>query len=335
MAKLKIDRITTDPRLQHREAAKDLPGCATQELTDEYAEAIKNGAKFPPVKAVEDKEHKTLWLYDGFHTLAAHGKLGKTHVEADVIEGDFDKALELSWQSNSEHGEKRKKGDMKNVLRSFFGTKPKMRKAAGHEIARQTKISERWCRAIRAELEEEGFFKKPEVAAKDKPEPAAAADGAAAEGNGEPDGSATPAGAAKGRGTRGGKKKGKGQGKRGRPAGVTAPRAVKDKEGRVVPEDLPALVAVFKTPVVDGALDTGNTFRDTINSVKGTNPWINYAEFNEQMERLMAMVAGAVPHSVCPACQGKECERCRNSGYLPEAHYLDLVRQLELEEAPA
>jgi hypothetical protein len=141
MAKLKIDKLTADPRLQHRQDAKDFPGCANPELAAEYAEAIKAGAKFPPVKAVHDKEARAYWLFDGFHTVAASDKAGKPQVDAEVIEGTFEDALRLSWQSNSTHGARRSGADMTNVLRSLFTTNQKLIRRPLRELTALTNIS--------------------------------------------------------------------------------------------------------------------------------------------------------------------------------------------------
>ena len=45
------------------------------DTVDDYAEAMRNRAKFPPVTVFADAEKDTLWLADGFHRVAAAGKL--------------------------------------------------------------------------------------------------------------------------------------------------------------------------------------------------------------------------------------------------------------------
>jgi hypothetical protein len=328
MAKLKTDKLTADPRLQHREDAKNLPGCANPELAAEYAEAIKAGAKFPPVKAIHDRADKVYWLYDGFHTVAASAKAGKDAVDAEVIEGTFDDALRLSWQSNSAHGARRSGADMANVLRSLFTTNPKMIRRPLRELTAITNISPGYISRIRTEVAEE-------FAAKKEKEPEAAVpasegengDGAQAGVPAEKRGRGRPPGPGKRR------KSGKGKGKsqdNGHDDSTPAysGKPIKDQEGNPIPEDL---VQVFLTvlPNLARIMNQLNECRDELRTLEINTPWIAHARAREAAEAWLSTLAAGLPYAVCPACKGTRCEHCRQAGYAPEAHYHDLQRELE------
>jgi hypothetical protein len=57
----------------------------------DYADALTNGAEFPPVVVFHDgTDH---WLADGFHRLLAHEKAGLVDILADVRQGTKRDAL--------------------------------------------------------------------------------------------------------------------------------------------------------------------------------------------------------------------------------------------------
>lgn len=86
----------------------------SQEVVEDYAEALRAGKRFPPVIAYHDKYH--LWLADGFHREAAHRLAGLPSILAVVIEGDLDDAQLYSWSANQEHGLRRTNIDKERVV---------------------------------------------------------------------------------------------------------------------------------------------------------------------------------------------------------------------------
>ena len=50
-----------------------------------YQALIADGVEFPPVEVVFDGHN--YWLYNGFHRLHSHRKLGKKYIKADIFEG--------------------------------------------------------------------------------------------------------------------------------------------------------------------------------------------------------------------------------------------------------
>jgi hypothetical protein len=102
-----LDKITADPEVQSRAVTQ-------QQLVDEYAEALKDGAEFPPVTVVNDGE--TNWLPDGFHRLEAHRKAGKPKIEATVQKGTKRDAILIAVGANAEHGKRRSDEDKRHVV---------------------------------------------------------------------------------------------------------------------------------------------------------------------------------------------------------------------------
>lgn len=93
-----------DRRLQHRSQLQDIrEGGAV----DQYAQAMKDGAKFPPVEAVLDisdtPDKGTYWVWDGFQRVGAYGLAGIKEIPVNVRPGTFADALMLSLRQNSEN----------------------------------------------------------------------------------------------------------------------------------------------------------------------------------------------------------------------------------------
>lgn len=72
------------------------------DLVSRYAEAMKKGAKFPPVLAVSDNGKN--WLVDGFHRLEAAESIGLDQFDVDLCDGDYKTALSLACRVNATHG---------------------------------------------------------------------------------------------------------------------------------------------------------------------------------------------------------------------------------------
>lgn len=113
--KIKLDDLVTEG-LQIR--------CAIdKDVVAEYAEAMKDGAKFPPVivfkedrKPRKGKQVPNLYLADGFHRVGAAKELGHDEIEADVREGGFNEALKYALHANAEHGLRRTNADKWHAL---------------------------------------------------------------------------------------------------------------------------------------------------------------------------------------------------------------------------
>ena len=110
-----------------------------KEVVADYAEAMKDGAKFPPIivfkenrKPKKTKKVPDLYLADGFHRVGAVQKLGLEEIEAEVREGGFNEALKFALHANAVHGLRRTNADKwhalevtwknrKTLFKSFLG----------------------------------------------------------------------------------------------------------------------------------------------------------------------------------------------------------------------
>ena len=104
-----IADITVDSAMQARVDGSDMA------TISEYAQAILEGAKFPPVKVVWDGQTNHLW--DGFHTLAAHIEAGLDAVDVDFIAGTRRDAWKLALGANATHGRPRTQADKREAIR--------------------------------------------------------------------------------------------------------------------------------------------------------------------------------------------------------------------------
>ena len=80
----------------------------------EYAEAMKNRAKFPPVKVFCDGEK--FYLADGFHRVEACLRAGYKRVKADTDAGSYADALRYALRANAAHGLRRSNADKRRCL---------------------------------------------------------------------------------------------------------------------------------------------------------------------------------------------------------------------------
>jgi DNA repair exonuclease SbcCD ATPase subunit len=96
MKKINLDVIRIDGETQPREELD-------QEMVAEYAEFMRDGIKFPPVRVFFDGSN--YWLVDGFHRYFATKSNGFVSIEAEVKEGTLREAQLESMTANSkQHG---------------------------------------------------------------------------------------------------------------------------------------------------------------------------------------------------------------------------------------
>lgn len=110
--KIKITQIRIDGNTQNR-AEID------QGVVNEYAEAIIEGAKFPPVTLFHDGVD--YWLADGFHRYHAHNKIEALDIDADVKNGTYRDARLFSFGVNALHGLRRSNADKRKAVVSMLG----------------------------------------------------------------------------------------------------------------------------------------------------------------------------------------------------------------------
>lgn len=117
-----------------------------QNVVDDYASAIGDGAAFPAVVLFYDgKDH---WLADGFHRYHAHVKLGLAEIDADVRQGTRRDAILYSVGANESHGLRRTNEDKRRAVLTLLNDGEWVR-WSDNEIARQCGVSQPFVSKLR------------------------------------------------------------------------------------------------------------------------------------------------------------------------------------------
>lgn len=111
---IKTSQIRIDGNTQSRAEINN-------DAVQEYAQAIKDGAEFPPVKVMFDGAD--YWLYDGFHRFHANNTAGNDSISAEVSEGSLRDAILLSLGENQEHGIRRTNADKRKAVTTLLHDK--------------------------------------------------------------------------------------------------------------------------------------------------------------------------------------------------------------------
>lgn len=117
-----------------------------QNVVEEYAAAIGDGASFPPVVVFHDgRDH---WLADGFHRFHAHQRLGLADIAADIRQGTRRDAILYSVSANEAHGLRRTNEDKRRAVLTLLSD-VEWSKWSDREISRQCSVSHEFVRRLR------------------------------------------------------------------------------------------------------------------------------------------------------------------------------------------
>lgn len=108
---MKLNQLTIDGGTQSRVKI-------IQEAVDDYAEALKGGARFPPVLVYYDGIK--YYLTDGYHRYFAHQKAGIRDIEVQIVNGTLRDAILRSFSVNAENGRHRTNEDKRNAVQSML-----------------------------------------------------------------------------------------------------------------------------------------------------------------------------------------------------------------------
>lgn len=139
--KIQISSIIRDEKLQPRVAMD-------KATIEEYATAIKNGDKLPPVTIFYDGTK--YWLSDGWHRLEAAISAGQTDISAEIRRGSYEDALKYSLSANATHGLKRSQADKKRAIINALNAFPL---ESSRRIARLVHVDDKTVGKYREELE--------------------------------------------------------------------------------------------------------------------------------------------------------------------------------------
>ena len=142
---LSLSRILAHQEVQARVAMNE-------ETIEEYAEAMRNGDKFPPVVVFCDDGRSSYWLADGFHRYHAAKQIAnKWSLPAEIREGGKREAILLAVGANASHGLRRRNIDKRNSVLKMLKDE-EWSQYSDREIARQCRVSQPLVSRLRADL---------------------------------------------------------------------------------------------------------------------------------------------------------------------------------------
>ncbi len=147
LTQLSLGHVRTDggtqPRVQLNES-----------VVADYAEALTEGAKLPPVTVFFDgSEH---WIADGFHRYHAHRKIDAVFIDAEVREGTRRDAVLYSVGANETHGLRRTNEDKRRAVETLLKD-AEWTTWSDHQIAKACGVSHPFVGKLRADLSSNGY----------------------------------------------------------------------------------------------------------------------------------------------------------------------------------
>lgn len=136
---LLIDAITVDTRAQSRSEID-------MALVTEYADAMRDGAIFPPMTVLHDET--IYWLAEGFHRIAAYRQAGIANCPCIVRSGGLRDAILLSLGSNSDHGKRRTIADKRHAIELVLKDS-EWSAWSDREIAKQCRVDHKTVGSVR------------------------------------------------------------------------------------------------------------------------------------------------------------------------------------------
>lgn len=278
MKKLKIEQIEIDAGTQTRAAIHE-------DTVTDYAEAMTEGKKFPPVVVFYNGTH--YFLADGFHRMMAAIRNGWKEIDADIRKGSRIDALKLSLGANTGHGLRRtildKRRCVEIALKEFS-------KLTDPIIAKMCGVSQPFVLSIRKAQSITVIDSIPESSentAKSTPPPPEKRIGH--------DGKSYPPS---------------------RPPAL--PASVTDPNGKLIPKGLIPLWN--RGQEVQDMLTTLSQMRTAIERAQDEKDPLfsemNYSHVIAGLENMRVAIAATKPYALCPICQGEGCRSCSGRGLI-------------------
>lgn len=120
-----------------------------EDTVHEYAEAMKCGAKFPPVTVFHDGANH--WLADGFHRYHAHRLAEINEMQADIVTGTQREAILYSASANATHGIRMTNADKRKAVMMLLQDK-EWSQWSDRAIAQHCNVTHPFVSKLREEL---------------------------------------------------------------------------------------------------------------------------------------------------------------------------------------
>lgn len=145
LAELAVDNILASAATQVRKKLD-------KATIDEYTEAMKNGAQFPPLIVFAEQDSDRYILADGFHRHHGYVNAEIAECKVEVREGGLHEALLYALQANDEHGLRRTNADKRNAVEMALKD-PEISQLQVIQIADVCRVTERTVRNIRDDMD--------------------------------------------------------------------------------------------------------------------------------------------------------------------------------------
>jgi hypothetical protein len=139
MREIKLSDIRLDGGTQNRVSID-------QATVDQYVEAMKDGAIFPPLFCVFDGTK--YWLVDGFHRYQCYLQRGDKIVSVDYKPGTQEEAQVLSFGVNGKHGRPRSREDKRKAVLAAF-EHPHTKDLSDYAVAAKCEVSQPFVAGLR------------------------------------------------------------------------------------------------------------------------------------------------------------------------------------------
>jgi uncharacterized ParB-like nuclease family protein len=117
----------------------------------DYAEAMTEGATFPPVILFREREGELYWIGDGYHRIEAARQVGFKTITAEVRRGGPREALLWAAGANQTHGLRRTNADKRRAVLILLQD-AEWRQWSDRQIARHCGVSHEFVRGLRPSL---------------------------------------------------------------------------------------------------------------------------------------------------------------------------------------
>jgi hypothetical protein len=119
------------------------------DIVNEYAEAMLDGAVFPPIVVFFDgADH---WLGEGYHRIEAAKKIKRESIDADVRQGTARDAKLYGVGANATHGLRRTQADKRRAVMALI-TDPEWAQWSDRKIGEHAKVDGKTVAKLRREL---------------------------------------------------------------------------------------------------------------------------------------------------------------------------------------
>jgi hypothetical protein len=262
---------------------------------DEYAEAMVEGEKFPPIICFDDG--KTLRLADGYHRVAAAQKAGIKDLLADIRKGGEIECIEFAVGVNDKHGLRRSNADKRNAVKIALDRFPQH---SSRQVAAMCKVNHHLVEEMRASKVGENAVQLGDLPTETCASPCKSSQASSsAEMRIGGDGKSYPA------------------------QKLSSQEPEKDGIGRAIPTSILALW--HRRNSVSMYLQEISSLRGILKQAAETSDPL-FAEcaletIRMALEDARLELQRAIPYAVCPYCQGLQmatCRSCKGRGFVSE-----------------